>query len=282
LLCSDAAWAAASEAVDLEPGNPEALYWAGVTSLHLERFKEARAHLASARASCERSPLAAKIENALADTERCKKQSRGIFDLESFHTEHHVPHPLADYIGPIEIRDIAGKGRALTVTRDVRRGELLLVTKAVAVSCKEGRPPGKEVDTNAQDAQLAQLVYERVCVDPWVRAQVESMYDGTDRELLVPSLDLFRRGAHKSGELNPDPGGLAPEGTLLTPDNGKPGNGRAPTGTVSSELDLERIKRVKMYNAFSTETVQDILGQDGPKEIDEVGLWTLAGTINHR
>lgn len=275
---------AVSKALLLDSANAEALFRAGTTCIHLERFSEARVDLAAARASSPKPSLAARIEQALRDVDRCEKQSQGVFDLESFHTEQRIPSPMADYIGPVDITELEGKGRGLTVTRDVKRGELLVAAKAVAVSSKGGRPEGREVDTSAQDAQVAQLVYERVCADPWVRAQVESMYDGTDRKLSVPSIDIFRRSAYG---LNPGKSKLGGDwranGTMSsTPEDEALKKGNEGNGTVSTELDLERIKRVKLYNAFSTEAVQGISGEEGSSEMDEVGLWTLAGIINHR
>jgi hypothetical protein len=47
---------------------------------------------------------------------------------------HLFKHDVADYVGPVEIVDIPGKGKCLIVTANVREGTLMLASKAFAVA----------------------------------------------------------------------------------------------------------------------------------------------------
>ncbi|KAH7716363.1 SET domain-containing protein [Aphelenchoides avenae] len=47
---------------------------------------------------------------------------------------------VADYVGPIEVVDIPGKGKGVVATQDIKKGTLLLVSKAFAI-VKRDAPP---------------------------------------------------------------------------------------------------------------------------------------------
>ncbi|TIA86188.1 hypothetical protein E3P99_03758 [Wallemia hederae] len=66
------------------------------------------------------------------------EQSEGAFDVtELFMEKQRFIAPrldVADYIGPIEVKDIDGRGRGVLATQDVEPGTLMLVGKAVGTS----------------------------------------------------------------------------------------------------------------------------------------------------
>lgn len=110
------------------------MFRAGEALYHLGRFDECCNVLAML---CCLYPLNVL---ACASSDRAKsrlaEQKTGEFDFKLLQAEAkklrppHLDH--ATYIGPIEVRQTASKGRGLFVTKDVKAGDLLLCEKAFA------------------------------------------------------------------------------------------------------------------------------------------------------
>jgi hypothetical protein len=91
---------------------------------------------------------------ALADSAaaRAQEQDQGQYDMGAMHkaadtTSHHFCRiktavrvhrfECADYVGPLRMEQIPGKGRGLVATRSVAAGELVLAVKADAIQAFE-------------------------------------------------------------------------------------------------------------------------------------------------
>ncbi|TIC08348.1 hypothetical protein E3Q15_04037 [Wallemia mellicola] len=81
---------------------------------------------------------------------RRAEREEGIFDVAELFQEKQrssVPRlDIADYIGPIEVKDIEGRGRGVLATEDVEPGTLMLVGKAVGTAY-----PSDADERNAKD-----------------------------------------------------------------------------------------------------------------------------------
>lgn len=68
---------------------------------------------------------------------RLDEQSSGMYDWFGMYQESHkIKNPrldVADFVGPVEVKESYGRERGLFVTRDVKAGEVVLVSKAVDV-----------------------------------------------------------------------------------------------------------------------------------------------------
>ncbi|KAH7716356.1 hypothetical protein AAVH_16253 [Aphelenchoides avenae] len=82
---------------------------------------------------------------------------------------------VADYMGPIEVSDIPGKGKGVVATTDVKKGTLLLVSKALAI-VGDGQSVGA----------VALAVKEKLKRRPEMTGDVNALYDGNPREAEAP------------------------------------------------------------------------------------------------
>ena len=71
-------------------------------------------------------------DKAQQGLELCKQQREGKFAFHTLSFDPALQEGVQNYYGPIEVRKVPQKGRGLVVTRDVPRGTLLLVEKALA------------------------------------------------------------------------------------------------------------------------------------------------------
>ncbi|KAH7716361.1 TPR domain protein [Aphelenchoides avenae] len=74
---------------------------------------------------------------------------------------------VADYVGPIEVVDIPGKGKGTVATQDVKKGTLLLVSKAFA--------------TATSSMGLVTAIEERLARQPERIGEVAGLYYGRER-----------------------------------------------------------------------------------------------------
>ncbi|OBT82079.1 hypothetical protein VE02_09298 [Pseudogymnoascus sp. 03VT05] len=117
-----------------ENASEKAMFRAGEALYHLGRFDECCKVLAML---CRLYPLNALAPASLDRSKsRLKEQKTGEFDFKLLQAEAkklrppHLDH--ATYIGPVEVRQTASKGRGLFVTKGVKAGDLLLCEKAFA------------------------------------------------------------------------------------------------------------------------------------------------------
>ncbi len=62
---------------------------------------------------------------------RIRRERAGVYDYDAMFRTRNRQAPLAEYVGPVEIRMSPGKGRGLFTTADVRAGTLMFCTHAV-------------------------------------------------------------------------------------------------------------------------------------------------------
>jgi tetratricopeptide (TPR) repeat protein len=110
----------------------KALFRAAEALYALRRFQEARQVL---ELLSDSFPSNTRAEDVLEHARnRCSEQGSGQYNFKRLQVEARKSRPPqldhATYIGPIEVRKVANKGRGLFVTQSVRAGDLLLVEKA--------------------------------------------------------------------------------------------------------------------------------------------------------
>lgn len=110
----------------------KALFRAAEALYQLQRFEEA---LHVLETLCDSFPSNTRATEILERARsRCAEQANGDYDFKRLQTEAKRLRPPqldhATYIGPVEVRQVANKGRGLFTTKAVRAGDLLLCEKA--------------------------------------------------------------------------------------------------------------------------------------------------------
>ncbi|KAH7660429.1 TPR domain protein, partial [Aphelenchoides avenae] len=131
---------------------------------------------------CEKFPSNEDAKERLRRAQSRLAESRtGIYDIAKFHESREkgeMDIDVADFIGPIEVVDVPGKGKqavtpkvrkGFVATQDVQKGTLLMVSKAFAI-----------VDANSTEA-IAQGVADKLQLRPEMAAEINALYDGNER-----------------------------------------------------------------------------------------------------
>uniref|UniRef100_A0A914DRS6 Uncharacterized protein n=1 Tax=Acrobeloides nanus TaxID=290746 RepID=A0A914DRS6_9BILA len=111
----------------------KALFRMGKAAYGMRIWQKAFDHFESLDAS--RLPSAV-VELAKVKS-RLHEATTGKYDLRKIYKKPRQKmqfFDVADYTGPVKVADIPGKGKGLVVTEDVKKGTLLLVSKAYALS----------------------------------------------------------------------------------------------------------------------------------------------------
>jgi tetratricopeptide (TPR) repeat protein len=149
---------------------------------------------------------------------------------------------VADYIGPVKIADVPGKGKGLVATRLIRPGELLVVSKAFSISfvseCTKvflvsANMITKRGDVNTQVVNVIDAIIN-LKNNPKIANDIYSLYSGSSDR----SVDI-------------------------------------PYGVVDTGL----IEKICSFNTFAVDD-KGILNDTGEKE-SATGLWLLPSFINH-
>ncbi|KAH7716360.1 TPR domain-containing protein [Aphelenchoides avenae] len=91
---------------------------------------------------------------------------------------------VADYVGPIKVVNIPGKGKGTVATRDVKKGTLLLVSKAFA--------------TATSSMGLVNAMKEKLKRQPEMIAEVADLYYGRERDTAKAQKSDWRSVTHKT------------------------------------------------------------------------------------
>ncbi|KAJ3673810.1 hypothetical protein LUZ60_005802 [Juncus effusus] len=188
--------------------------------------------------------------------EKCQKlgtvSRTGLIDLSEWILSGFVSKfpDLAEFVGPIELKQTGQTGRGLFLTKNVEAGSVLMVTKAVAI--------GRAILPN----ENGQMVMWKDFVDKFLsKAEkckktlnlINQLSNGDlNTELSVPNMNLFRSELERERE----------------------------TDYEKEELDLDHALKVLDVNclteeSFSARVLGKNLGYKG------VGLWGLPSFINH-
>lgn len=149
---------------------------------------------------------------------------------------------MADFVGPVMIRDRPGKGQGLSVTSNVPEGTLLLASKVFAVSS-----PDKE-------------------------SSVPVVFDFSRRLILTKSESCFIPEAIRTIRLNPQRTSQLYQ--LYAGDH-------PPIVLPDGIIDPGRINEIVTLNSFQAGNEGE-LGVGDPAECKYGRLWILPSLVNHR
>lgn len=268
------------KALDLNSGHEKTILRKG-RSLHgLRRFDEAVSCL-QGLLDLNTKPAATLRTNILATMKRAAHASKqanfGIYDdLDDYFRDgcNGFPPDCNDYWGPIEMRYVDGKrGRGLFLTKDVKEGELLLVSNALAVARLQGKPvtpAASRINTDKLSAILEDLITQLVelaAKSPSILHQLYSLQDSSDY-----------------------PGGALPPKILFS---GQGDMAEQEPGVLT--LDVQRIRRIVGINALEGDFMWPSFGYKLDhkrvglrseenflrEEQHAAGLWALPSFINH-
>ena len=185
-------------------------YAAALALVRVRRYDEATAALDALIQEAPAGLNGADAAAARADAARCAAHAAGRFD---FATLRYAVAPGAaeqigaDFIGPLEVRRTADRGRGLYVTRAVAAGELLLVERAFAFWPHAPQSRGGPSTEGAKAAIVAELL-RRVTASAVDNAALAVLSDAalavlsdahagsrSTRVPPVPDAAMFRSGA---------------------------------------------------------------------------------------
>lgn len=245
----------AEEALHLDPQHLKSIYRKGCALHHMQQFEQARECFATA---LEHAPEK-EIKLAHERSSLCDQQSRlGHYALHSYLLEENdtsSPPEYSDYVGPVEIKLMEGKGkRGLFVTRDVEVGELLLVSNALAVVHAEGRrmvTPSGRSNASLRDELVFKLSNLVLKSSKWLQQMCNLADCDCHGNGKVPSLELFRPNSKWNSS--------------------------------KDDVPLARIKGVVLQNALdeSGSCARGLVAGQPPPLRQFLGLWPLPSFINH-
>jgi hypothetical protein len=148
------------------------------------------------------------------ELDRCRlriaEQESGMYDFKALYKETKLRPPRLDhatYKGPVEVRELPGRGRGLYVTRSVKAGELLLCEKAFsycfAASSEElAKTPSKSLSqtsflldvpgdrtTVGTHADLIRDVSNKLILNPSLKSAFEDLFHGDYKGVSGTSVD---------------------------------------------------------------------------------------------
>ncbi|TDL25388.1 hypothetical protein BD410DRAFT_837570 [Rickenella mellea] len=182
----------------------KAIFRAAKSLYHLGRYNEA-IEIANRRPHDEDCQIW-----GVKASERLREQLSGQYDWSSLFRETHsaTGHvEMAEFTGPIQVRGIknVGGGRGVFVTRDVKAGELLIVSKSIASG--SARRESEQVGANVAVVSAKTRLIERLWDDPSLQFTINTLYAGTKSSPPnpyppSPSLDSLKSLEHP---LRPSP-----------------------------------------------------------------------------
>ncbi|PVH83807.1 SET domain-containing protein [Cadophora sp. DSE1049] len=189
---------------------------------------------------------------------RLKEQNTGVYNFRKMYKSAKLRPPLVDcatYIGPVEVRDIPGKGRGLVTTQNVKAGDLLMCEKAFSHAHAE-KSSNLDIPT-ADIGILVNLGTNRLTMGTHVSQLTEIYQKLTNNPSTAPQfLDLYRGSYERAIE---------------------------PAIDGSPVVDSFLIERIVSLNVFGS----SLISKDAPQisSQDSVfgasGVWIKASYINH-
>ncbi|XP_068641296.1 methyltransferase FGSG_00040 [Aristolochia californica] len=239
-------------ALELERGHFKTLLCKGKILLHLHRYAKA--------SDCFKLALELHKNTEMNGfLSRCKKlefQSRtGHFDLTDWVLNgfRGKTPELAEYVGPVQIKESENGGRGLFATKNVEAGSLLVVTEALAVGRAILPEAGDDSSRSAHLAMWKDFVEKILDASAKCKRTLHLIYmlsmGEDDQDLKVPEMNLFRPDAedHFFHEEKPD---------------------------------TDRILKILDVNSLTEDSVSaNVLGRN--MDYCAVGLWILPSFINH-
>ncbi|RUS23993.1 hypothetical protein BC938DRAFT_474294 [Jimgerdemannia flammicorona] len=248
-------------ALTIEAGNIKTRFRQAKALYGMKRYQEAGGVL---RDLLQANATNTGIQDTFRRTlERIVEQQFGRYKVLDVFQEARLTHPPrldhADYVGPVHVVQVAGKGRGIVATQDVRPGTLLMCSKAYAIVFKEelAKVHIRHIDDLPMHKNYLSKTYlitkiaHRVQQEPWTTRELYDLYAGVD---LPPFIDQ-----------NPEIEG--------------------------SQIDMARIEGITLANCFKpdNDSWKPFAELMVTSEEDEVhnkldggaGLWILPSYINH-
>ncbi|KAK6788823.1 hypothetical protein RDI58_012621 [Solanum bulbocastanum] len=193
--------------------------------------------------------------------EKCKKfeflSRTGAIDISDWvlNKFQGKPPELAEYIGSIDIKKSDISGRGLFATKNLDCGNLLLVTKAVAV--ERAIVPESVFQDSKEQAQLdmwknfIDKILESIKKCVRTRDLICKLSNGENEDQLeVPDIDLFRPDGEDSSTFH------------------------------DKKIDKEKLLNILDVNSLVEELISaKVLGKNS--DVHGIGLWILSSFINH-
>ena len=111
-----------------------------------------------------------------------------IADVQSFLKQDKI----LNYLDGVEIKMTSGKGRGVFASKDLKRGELIVVEKAIAESIQDETCEGFDKDDVQKNVRASQLALVKACTEIADLKGIEALrlsylYDGSKKdELKLP------------------------------------------------------------------------------------------------
>ncbi|KAI0719169.1 hypothetical protein C8T65DRAFT_725512 [Cerioporus squamosus] len=199
--------------------------------------------------------------------ERCqarqKERSTGEYDWSSlFRTaKHEIRLDIADHTGPLEVRTMAhrGGGRGVVATKDLRAGDVLMVTKPFTSVYASDLPKDKMIMTldfisntgkESTHAVLLARIIDKIYGNPDLHDEVFHLYAGPDY--------TSPPGAYPPVSRNP---------VSVEPLNPK------------VDIDVAKLEAICTYNNFSPSRLENHRADS--QRAKPTGLYPLASLFNH-
>lgn len=187
----------------LSEPSEKALYRAGQALYQLERFQECRDVLTTL---CERYPNNSLAIDLLGRVGcRLEEQKTGTYNFESILQEVSIIRPPhldhATFVGPVVIKESAGRGRGLFTTEAVKAGQLVLCEKAFAHCYANKAEPESsseitllaDIDTKRMfigtQGDLNTIIVQKLWHNPSLRDQFTSLYRGSYQTVKISDVD---------------------------------------------------------------------------------------------
>lgn len=187
------------EALKLDPTHLKSIYRKGRALHGLQQYEQACETFQNALLLSTQDK---DIKNALQRSKTCDLQSRlGLYEISKYilGTCDGAATECSDYVGPVEIKWCAEKGRrGLYVTKDVDVGELLLVSNALSVVRIDGTNPKKVEGPSGRSNRLLRdellfKLFNLALKSPKWLQQMNFLTDAEgQRDDRCPPMDLFK------------------------------------------------------------------------------------------
>lgn len=183
--------------LELDGQNEKALYRAAKAFYGLEQYEQALVKM-QLYAHATRNKVEAEYEIKII-RDRLKEEQHGIYDWNAMvHEANKSSTPRlnhATYIGPVRVANISNeRGRGLILTKDVRKGELLLCSKAFEACYPSEAEPVTYInmETKRDDAptqgMLTRKILHKLINNPSLVKSFFDLYAGKNRLNKIPSI----------------------------------------------------------------------------------------------
>ncbi|KAI6177647.1 SET domain-containing protein [Aphelenchoides bicaudatus] len=130
----DGAYESAKTGLDKGGDREKALFRMGLAAYGKRDWKLAVDHFQAVRDEFPANKdVGVELDKATA---RLAESQTGKYDIKTMYTESKsgkLEFDVADYVGPIEVTDVQGKGKGILATENIKKGTLLSVSKAFAI-----------------------------------------------------------------------------------------------------------------------------------------------------